>query len=98
MRRRCRGISDEFDWSMPRRPPAKRCNVYRFSSKQDHERMGGLRPLTPDEHAIIDYLPSVEGVLCAVGFCGHGFQHSRLLESCRGDDTRRQTFAGYLGL
>jgi sarcosine oxidase subunit beta len=36
----------------------------------------GLRPLTPDEHAIIDYLPGVEGILCAVGFCGHGFQHS----------------------
>src|SRR5262245_15839599 len=36
----------------------------------------GLRPLTPDEHAIIDYLPGVEGLLCAVGFCGHGFQHS----------------------
>jgi sarcosine oxidase subunit beta len=36
----------------------------------------GLRPLTPDEHAIIDYLPGVEGMLCAVGFCGHGFQHS----------------------
>jgi sarcosine oxidase subunit beta len=25
---------------------------------------------------IIDYLPGVEGLLCAVGFCGHGFQHS----------------------
>jgi sarcosine oxidase subunit beta len=36
----------------------------------------GLRPLTPDEHAIIDYLHGVEGLLCAVGFCGHGFQHS----------------------
>ena len=36
----------------------------------------GLRPLTPDEHAIIDYLPGIEGLLCAVGFCGHGFQHS----------------------
>jgi sarcosine oxidase subunit beta len=36
----------------------------------------GLRPLTPDEHAIIDYLPGVEGLLCAIGFCGHGFQHS----------------------
>jgi sarcosine oxidase, subunit beta len=36
----------------------------------------GLRPLTPDEHAIIDYLPGIEGFLCAVGFCGHGFQHS----------------------
>jgi sarcosine oxidase subunit beta len=36
----------------------------------------GLRPLTPDEHAIVDWLPGVEGVFCAVGFCGHGFQHS----------------------
>ena len=36
----------------------------------------GLRPLTPDEHAIVDWLPGVPGVFCAVGFCGHGFQHS----------------------
>jgi sarcosine oxidase subunit beta len=36
----------------------------------------GLRPLTPDEHAIVDWLPGVEGVFCAVGFCGHGFQHA----------------------
>ena len=36
----------------------------------------GLRPLTLDEHAIIDFLPGVDGFLCAVGFCGHGFQHS----------------------
>ena len=36
----------------------------------------GLRPLTPDQHAIVDWLPGIEGVFCAVGFCGHGFQHS----------------------
>jgi len=36
----------------------------------------GLRPLTPDQHAILDWLPGVEGVFAAVGFCGHGFQHS----------------------
>src|SRR5262245_14286281 len=36
----------------------------------------GLRPLTPDEHAIVDWAPGVENMLCAVGFCGHGFQHS----------------------
>jgi sarcosine oxidase subunit beta len=36
----------------------------------------GLRPLTPDEHAIVDWLPGVPGVFCAVGFCGHGFQHA----------------------
>lgn len=36
----------------------------------------GLRPLTPDEHAIIGPAPGVEGFFLAVGFCGHGFQHS----------------------
>ncbi|MFN8521477.1 MAG: FAD-dependent oxidoreductase [Chloroflexota bacterium] len=36
----------------------------------------GLRPLTPDEHAIVDWLPGVDGVFCAIGFGGHGFQHS----------------------
>ncbi len=36
----------------------------------------GLRPLTPDEHAIIGFAPGVEGFFVAVGFCGHGFQHS----------------------
>ena len=36
----------------------------------------GLRPLTPDQHAIVDWLPGVEGMFCAVGFGGHGFQHS----------------------
>src|SRR4029450_1303508 len=36
----------------------------------------GLRPLTPDEHAVIGWAPGVEGLFLAVGFCGHGFQHS----------------------
>ena len=36
----------------------------------------GLRPLTPDDHAIIGPAPGVEGLLLAVGFGGHGFQHS----------------------
>ena len=36
----------------------------------------GLRPLTPDGRAILDWAPSVEGLYLAVGFCGHGFQHS----------------------
>jgi sarcosine oxidase subunit beta len=36
----------------------------------------GLRPLTPDEHAIIGWAPGVERLLLAVGFGGHGFQHS----------------------
>ena len=36
----------------------------------------GLRPLTPDEHAIIGWAPGVQGFFLAVGFGGHGFQHS----------------------
>lgn len=36
----------------------------------------GLRPLTPDEHAIIGWAPGVRGLFLAVGFCGHGFQHA----------------------
>ena len=36
----------------------------------------GLRPLTPDGRAIVDWAPGVGGLFLAVGFCGHGFQHS----------------------
>jgi sarcosine oxidase subunit beta len=36
----------------------------------------GLRPLTPDDRAIIGWAPGVEGFFLAVGFGGHGFQHS----------------------
>ena len=36
----------------------------------------GLRPLTPDDHAIIGWAPGVEGFFLAVGFGGHGFPHS----------------------
>jgi len=36
----------------------------------------GLRPLTPDGRGILDWAPGLEGLYLAVGFCGHGFQHS----------------------
>ncbi len=36
----------------------------------------GLRPLTPDDHAILGPAPGVEGFFLAIGFGGHGFQHS----------------------
>jgi sarcosine oxidase subunit beta len=36
----------------------------------------GLRPLTPDDHALLGWAPGVEGFFLAAGFCGHGFQHS----------------------
>ena len=36
----------------------------------------GLRPLTPDGRGILDWAPGIEGLYLAIGFCGHGFQHS----------------------
>jgi sarcosine oxidase subunit beta len=71
------GYKVTIDWSMAEETARKA--VQRVPALEQAGIMSGwagLRPLTPDEHAIIDYLPGVEGVLCAVGFCGHGFQHS----------------------
>lgn len=36
----------------------------------------GLRPLTPDDHALVGPAPGLEGFFLAVGFGGHGFQHA----------------------
>ena len=41
-----------------------------------HHAWAGLRPLTPDEHGILDWAPGLRGLYLAIGFCGHGFQHS----------------------
>lgn len=65
------------DWSMLelaveraiRRIPA-------LEGAQVRHAWAGLRPLTPDGRAILDWAPGVEGLYLAVGFCGHGFQHS----------------------
>jgi len=35
----------------------------------------GLYEITPDNHAILGRVPEVEGLILAVGFSGHGFQH-----------------------
>jgi sarcosine oxidase subunit beta len=37
---------------------------------------GGLYAITPDDNPIIGALPGAEGLFCAVGFSGHGFQQS----------------------
>jgi sarcosine oxidase, subunit beta len=71
------GYKVTIDWSMAEETARKA--VQRIPLLERAGIMSGwagLRPLTPDEHAIIDYLPGLEGFLCAVGFCGHGFQHS----------------------
>lgn len=36
---------------------------------------GGLYAITPDENPVIGPVPGVEGLYCAIGFSGHGFQH-----------------------
>jgi sarcosine oxidase, subunit beta len=67
----------QVDWGMlevavekaMRRIPA-------LESAQVRHAWAGLRPLTPDGRAILDWAPGVEGLYLAVGFCGHGFQHS----------------------
>jgi sarcosine oxidase subunit beta len=71
------GYKVTVDWSMAEETARKA--VQRVPILEQAGVMSGwagLRPLTPDEHAIIDYLPGVKGLLCAIGFCGHGFQHS----------------------
>jgi sarcosine oxidase subunit beta len=35
----------------------------------------GLYEISPDNHAILGNVPEVEGLILAVGFSGHGFQH-----------------------
>ena len=37
---------------------------------------GGLYEISPDNHAILERVPEVEGFVLANGFSGHGFQHS----------------------
>lgn len=37
---------------------------------------GGLYEVTPDYHPILDAVPGVSGLYCAVGFSGHGFMHA----------------------
>ena len=36
----------------------------------------GLYEISPDHHAILGWVPEVEGFVLANGFSGHGFQHS----------------------
>ena len=36
----------------------------------------GLFTITPDWHPILDRVPGIEGLYCAVGFSGHGFKLS----------------------
>ena len=75
------GASTEFsatvDWSVLDQAVDKA--VHRIPALEGasiRHAWAGLRPLTPDEHAILDWAPGVRGLYLAIGFCGHGFQHS----------------------
>ena len=65
------------DWSMLEQAVQKAMRrIPVLAEAQVRHAWAGLRPLTPDEHAILDWAPGVSGLYLAVGFCGHGFQHS----------------------
>ena len=42
-------------------------------------RWSGLFTTTPDWHPILDAVPGIEGLYCAVGFSGHGFKLSPMI-------------------
>jgi sarcosine oxidase subunit beta len=80
------GMSD------PDEPPSFNTNVdYRFLERvieaavcrapllEDAEILrgwGGLYAVTPDDNPIIGPLPGADGLYCAIGFSGHGFQQA----------------------
>jgi sarcosine oxidase subunit beta len=65
------------DWAMLEPTVAKAVRrVPALERARIRHAWAGLRPLTPDDHAILDWAPGLEGLLLAVGFGGHGFQHS----------------------
>ena len=49
----------------------------RFPALMDseiHQGWAGLYTVTPDWHPIIDAVPGIDGLFCALGFSGHGFK------------------------
>jgi sarcosine oxidase subunit beta len=70
-------LAAPVDWSMVEDVVQKA--VHRVPALERARIAGGwagLRPLTPDDHAIVGPAPGVEGFFLAVGFGGHGFQHA----------------------
>jgi sarcosine oxidase subunit beta len=46
-----------------------------FEKAKINRGWAGLYEIAPDNHAILGKVPEVEGLILAVGFSGHGFQH-----------------------
>ncbi len=57
---------------LARRMPAMADSYYRGG-------WSGLFTTTPDWHPILDRVPGIEGLYCAVGFSGHGFKLSPMI-------------------
>jgi sarcosine oxidase, subunit beta len=57
-----------IDKAVQRAPILEDCEINRG--------WGGLYAITPDDNPIIGALPVAEGLFCAVGFSGHGFQQA----------------------
>jgi sarcosine oxidase subunit beta len=56
--------------------------VHRIPALENAQLRGGYAGIiehTPDKHAILDKAPGIEGYFLAVGFSGHGFQHSPII-------------------
>ncbi|MGH7384831.1 MAG: NAD(P)/FAD-dependent oxidoreductase, partial [Candidatus Rokuibacteriota bacterium] len=65
------------DWSVLEQAVEKAVRrIPALERAQVRHAWAGLRPLTPDGRAVLDWAPGIEGLFLAVGFCGHGFQHS----------------------
>ena len=55
-----------------RRMPAMAASYFRGG-------WSGLFTITPDWHPVLDAVPGIEGLYCAVGFSGHGFKLSPMI-------------------
>ena len=61
---------------------ALNCLAWRIPAMAEAEfRRGwsGLFTTTPDWHPILDTVPGIEGLYCAIGFSGHGFKLSPMI-------------------
>jgi sarcosine oxidase subunit beta len=57
-----------IDAAIHRAPILEDCEILRG--------WGGLYAITPDDNPIIGPLPGADGLFCAIGFSGHGFQQA----------------------
>ena len=65
------GVTEVLE-KLARRMPAMADSYFRGG-------WSGLFTVTPDWHPILDSVPGIEGLFCAVGFSGHGFKLSPMI-------------------